>query len=77
MNRLESSGSDDSMGMSFMGKGVNPSYTPILLKDAVTVFELCRGLELQFQGGAVDRPVKVIYRNAIRTPGAKPGGNAG
>jgi len=26
MNRLESSGSDYSMGMSFMGKGVNPSY---------------------------------------------------
>ena len=31
MNRLESNGSNGSgysMGMSFMGKGVNPSYTP-------------------------------------------------
>jgi|GEM_PF-4134653 len=27
MNRLESNGSGYSMGMSFMGKGVNPSYT--------------------------------------------------
>jgi len=27
MIRLESSGSDCSMGMSFRGKGVNPSYT--------------------------------------------------
>jgi hypothetical protein len=27
MIRLESRGSDCPMGMSFMGKGVNPSYT--------------------------------------------------
>jgi hypothetical protein len=37
-------------------------------EDAVTVFELRRGLELQFHGGAVDRPVNVIYRNAIHAP---------
>jgi hypothetical protein len=30
MIRLESSGSDCSMGMSFRGKGVNPSYTRVL-----------------------------------------------
>ena len=30
MIRLESSGSDCSMGMSFRGKGVNPSYTPVI-----------------------------------------------
>jgi hypothetical protein len=31
MIRLESSGSDCSMGMSFRGKGVNPSYTPVTI----------------------------------------------
>ena len=35
MIRLESSGSDCSMGMSFRGKGVNPSYTPKPEIDAV------------------------------------------
>ena len=52
MNRLESSGSDYSMGMSFMGKGVNPSYTRtpdvigsicFLASSWLALLEFCHG----------------------------------
>jgi len=45
MNRLESSGSDYSMGMSFMGKGVNPSYTPHIERPVIAVYGASSGNE--------------------------------
>jgi hypothetical protein len=49
MIRLESRGNDSSMGMSFRGKGVNPSYTLSTIWD----FEASYGFGYEHQGNFI------------------------